>query len=88
MSGTLGTPTLTKISDQPRAAVGTDETFKLSLKLKGSNASCKMTFLQQGNPPNEQTISATTATNQVGFIGLLTRETKASYTNAKICQVF
>jgi hypothetical protein len=87
ISGTSGNPTLTKLKNDPRAAVVIDEEFKLSFKLKGANASCTMTFLED-NPPTKLTIDANNATNQGGSIGLFTRETKATYSNVKICQVF
>ena len=87
ISGTSGNPTLTKLENQPRYAVILDEQFKLSFKLKGATASCTMTFLDD-NPPTTLTIGANNATNQTGSIGLFTRETKATYSNVKICQVF
>ena len=86
ISGTSGNPTITPIANQARNAVNFNETFKLAFKLKGANATCIITFLQQANA--KQTINATNATNQSGDITLFTKETKASYTNAKICQVF
>jgi hypothetical protein len=86
LSGPAGTPALAKLTNVVRSAVDVDETFKLSLKLKGANATCILTLLEQGNA--QQTINTTAATNQIGSIGLFTRETKATYSNVKICQVF
>jgi hypothetical protein len=91
LSGTAGNPTLTlpeADDDQARTAVGLAEPFKLSFKLKGPNASCKMTFLQQGNTTLTLNTANAANQNQFGAVGLFTRETTATFSNFKICQVF
>lgn len=86
ISGPSGTPVFTKRADIPRNAVQVNEPFLLRFLLRNNVATCEMTFLQQGNQVIE--VSTQNLPEELGEVGFLTRETRASFSKLRICEVF
>jgi hypothetical protein len=86
ISGDLGAPQFSARDDIARTPVNVDEEFRLEFTLRGNVATCSSVLLERGDATF--TVETPEALVDVGAIGLMTRETRASFKELRACEVF
>ncbi|WP_394833480.1 thrombospondin type 3 repeat-containing protein [Pendulispora rubella] len=80
--GSADAITITPLARVPRNPVDVNEVFRLEMNVRAGAIACSLTF---GNGKTVN-VSATGLSSVQGSVGLLTRETKARFTELRVCR--